>query len=177
MTVRPARHGFHPHKAGLPQAAVGSRRHRQLMDVANPLRQQRLRSPWGWMRLRRYETVSPRFECDVECLEVATGFGLKVGWAFVYHRDDGQQRWSEIQELFVLPQYRRQGVASLLEEVACNGARARASREMRLLMHTPDANGPVRAAPRRFGAAVGYQWRWPRAAACPPVAAVGYKSL
>lgn len=156
---------------------VATRGYRDLWMVRNPVWKQQLpRRREGNWRLRLFETFSPSLGRPVECIQIANGFGLTMGWAFVYHAPEGGPS-SEIRELFVMPAFRRIGVGQQLERQACDRAREWGSTRMELLLNEADASrGPVRLAARRFGLAQGYEWRW-RSATGPRVVARGRKSL
>jgi GNAT superfamily N-acetyltransferase len=119
-------------------AAMGSKDIRRLWLVENPRLRERLphlgNGHWraGW-----YETISPQEDCPVECLEVRNGFGLRMGWSFLYHLPGirGAPPFSEIRELFVWPTLRRMGIGTELEAWAAERATEFGSEELRLVLN------------------------------------------
>lgn len=132
-------------------------RQRFLLD--NPRYRGRVRISGGdnWQTCA-YHLHSPWTGQLVGCVEIANGFGLKMGWAFFrYHPPNV----IEIPELFVWPTFRRMGVGRILEDLATVYARLWDCSEIRLMMNEADAvTGPPRAAARLFAQAHGYQWKW-----------------
>lgn len=110
-----------------------------------------------------YVTLSVDSECPVDVIEARNGYGLRLGWVFLFHPPaDGGAAISELRELFVWPPFRQQGIGSLLEDVSANVARARHSAGLRVFFHEADAQGRTRRAGREFGVACGYRWVWRR---------------
>jgi GNAT superfamily N-acetyltransferase len=122
-----------------------------------------------------YETLSLVDECPVQIIEVRTGFGIRVGWAHLFHLG-GKERTSVLKELFVWPSFRRRGYGSILESIAVENARGWGAERLHILFYEMDAQIPARAAGRLFGQYRGYQWRRRRGVR-PQVTAVGEKSL
>jgi len=153
-----------------------SREFRDLWMVRNPVWRQRLprRAEGNW-RVRLFETFSPSLGCPIECIQIANGYGLTMGWAFVYHAPE-RAPTSEIRELFVMPTFRRLGIGQQLEEFACDRGREWRSKRMVLFLNEADAALPVRGAARLFGRARGYEWRW-RQSVGPRLVAHGQKNL
>ncbi len=123
-----------------------------------------------------YETLSLVHEGEVQIIELRTGFGILVGWAYLYHLRAAQPRTSILHELFVWPDFRRRGYGSLLESVATANARRWRSERIQIAFHSIDAVPPARAAGRLFGQQAGYRWAW-RPQRCPNLAAMGEKAL
>lgn len=171
--TRRSRWGPTIHKGDLFRAGTSRRRFLQLWQVPNPPRGYKDRSTW---QVEEYEALSVEDRVPVECVEVRTGFGLRVGWSFLYHRlDTDGARVSELREIFVWPAFRRLGVGTLMEEWASARSVEWGSSRLSVHMHRADASPTVRAAGRLFGNRRGYVWRWsPREV--PSVAAVGVKS-
>ena len=108
-----------------------------------------------------YSTLSPTTDEPVACVEIANGFGLKMGWAFFRLCPAASGCVAEVTELFVWPTFRRMGVGRLLDEFAVGCARLWDCSEIRLMMNEADAVlGPPRAAARLFAQSVGYEWKW-----------------
>jgi GNAT superfamily N-acetyltransferase len=124
-----------------------------------------------------YDTLSPWTDKDVVCVEVANGFGLKMGWAFFRNLSSAGTNVLEVPELFVWPTFRRMGVGRILNEYAEGYAQMWRCSEIRLMMNEADAVvGPPRAAARLFGQACGYQWTW-RQEVAPRRTATGSKQI
>jgi GNAT superfamily N-acetyltransferase len=144
----------------LAQAGEVSKRDlRQRFFVENPRFRGRLRIGDGenWQTCA-YDLHSPWTGHPVGCVEIANGFGLKMGWAFFRYLPPNV---IEIPELFVWPTFRRMGVGRILEEFATEYTRLWECSEIRLMMNEADAAvGPPRAAARLFAQACGYQWKW-----------------
>jgi GNAT superfamily N-acetyltransferase len=156
---------------------TASREFRDLWMVRNPVWRQPLprRTEGNW-RVCLFETFSPSMGCPVECIQIANGYGLTMGWAFVYHAPENAPT-SEIRELFVMPAFRRLGIGRQLEKSACDRGREWRSERMMLFLNEADATvGPVRATARLFGRARGYEWRWRRSVG-PRLVARGQKNL
>lgn len=177
MVRRNARYGPTRHKKHLDRLVKGTRQHRSLMAVKNPVLRWRERQGGRSWDTCLYESMSPSDGVPVQCLELRNGYSLKLGWAFVYHHHVDDSRWSEIKEIFVWPLFRRQGIGRYLEAWACRLASEAGSTQIQLVMNRPDANvGPVRAASRGFGRERGYEWRWPQTPN-PPISGRGFKAL
>jgi GNAT superfamily N-acetyltransferase len=142
--------------------------------LPNPRWQWRFRHAGHGHQLVVYETLSMVDQCVVQVFEVRTGFGIRVGWGYLYHR--GWERTAVIKELFVWPSFRRRGYGTLLESIASANARDWGAERLHILFHAMDAQITVRAAGRLFGEHAGYRWRW-RKGSHPPVAAIGEKIL
>lgn len=89
FVLRQARWGPTPHKLPALAAAADPGEVRRLWSVQNPRVTGVLRGP-GERNSRwvAYQTLSPVTDEPVTCLEVRTGFGLRMGWAFFRHRQD-----------------------------------------------------------------------------------------
>lgn len=123
-----------------------------------------------------YYTISPTSGVPVSCIELKTGFGLRIGWLFLRH-SSGATRYSEITELYVWPIYRRMHLGAQLESAAVDEARIQGSSEIRLLMNEADCViGPPRAAAREFAKACGYH-QWWRNTVQPRARMTGTKSI
>jgi GNAT superfamily N-acetyltransferase len=128
------------------------------------------------VRVIRYETLSPVTDSPVTCLELTTGFGLRMGWIFLRHHE-GCEKYTEITELFVWPTYRRMRLGESLEAAGVDEARLFGSREIRLIMNEADAvSGPPQRAARNFARACGYDLRW-RTSVAPRSRATGIKVI
>ena len=126
-------------------------------------------------RWRLYETLSPVSGDLVTCIEVTTGFGLRMGWEFL--RFSGRPApTAEITELYVWPTFRRLGIGSWLEASCAAEARSRGCPEIRLLMNEADSVLRLRGAGRAFAAARGYALCWKNTVA-PRAVATGTKRL
>lgn len=122
-----------------------------------------------------YETLSTAEGCPVQVIEVRTGFGIRVGWAHLFHLG-GNSRTSLLKELYVWPPFRRRGYGTILESVATENARAWGSRRLQVLLHEMDAQPASRIAGDRFAERSGYQWYWHKSAR-PDIEAIGEKML
>jgi GNAT superfamily N-acetyltransferase len=153
-----------------------SREFRDLWLVRNPVWRRSLprRTEGNW-RVGLFETFSLSLGCPVECIQIANGIGLTMGWTFVYHISEGAPT-SEIRELFVMPAFRRIGIGRQLEKFACDRGREWRSGRMVLFFNEADSALSVRAAARLFGRASGYEWRW-RNSVGPRLVARGQKDL
>lgn len=148
-------HGVAPH-------SLSNKELRQRMLIVNPRLVERVRKRQGetW-RFEAYQTISPSSGDPVECLNIQTGFGLRMGWVFVRHRWQDGKSITEIPELFLWPTFRRMGVGRALEEFALDRAHATSSCEIQLMLNEADSVvGPLRTAARRFALSLGYEWRW-----------------
>jgi GNAT superfamily N-acetyltransferase len=122
-----------------------------------------------------YETLSA-LDNPVEVIEVRNGYRLRLGWAHLHHIVEQQPPTSILKELFVWPSFRRQGYGTLLEQLACQKAKAWHSTIIKVLFHDVDALPRNRAAGRLFGIKAGYEWKWKRQRR-PNLTAVGEKVL
>jgi hypothetical protein len=110
FVTRYARWGPTPTKLPKMLAAQDVREFRRLWSIENPRSVSILRGPGErTSRIRRYESVSPTTNDPVMCLEVTTGFGLRMGWAFLRHLSDSSSV-TEVTELFVWPAFRNLGI-------------------------------------------------------------------
>jgi GNAT superfamily N-acetyltransferase len=141
--------------------AVDLREYRRLWSIENPRLTYRIPGPGDRnSKYRRYESVSPTSSGPVTCLEIATGFGLLMGWAFLRHLKKPKPV-TQVTELFVWPTFRGLGIARRLESKSVKEALKQQSHEIHLLINEADAVvGPPRAAARKFAADCGYQMRW-----------------
>jgi GNAT superfamily N-acetyltransferase len=148
---------------------------RQRFLVENPRYRGRVRISDGenWQTCA-YNLHSPWTGQPAGCVEIANGFGLKMGWVFFRYLPPNVV---EIPELFVWPTFRRMGVGRMLEDLATVYARLWECSEIRLMMNEADAvTGPPRAAARLFAQAHGYRWQW-RQEIAPRRPATAYKTL
>lgn len=104
-----------------------------------------------------YETLSVAEQCPVEIIEVRTGYGLRVGWAHLYHHRTAP-RIAVLKELFVWPSFRRQGCGVLLNEVATANARRWGANRLQLYLHEMDAQPDAWPAAREFAQRSGFRW-------------------
>jgi GNAT superfamily N-acetyltransferase len=150
-------------------------RRRSLLQA--PRQRTRIRKSKGenWI-LEIYETSSPTTRYLVLCVEVQSGFGLRMGWAFLRPSPAGTVRTLEIPELFVWPAFRRMGIGRMLDEIVCDYATHWKCDEIHLMMNEADSTLSLRSAARLFGSAMGYEWRW-RPELSPRRPATGIKKL
>lgn len=163
--VRSARWGLTPSKFKRITPGTDAKELRRLWLLQNPRLRWRLgRLSNGHWRGGFYETVSPQEHCPVECLEVRNGFGLRMGWSFVYHLpgSNGVPPFTEIRELFVWPAFRRMHIGTELETWAAERAVERGSEKLRTVLNEGDATAPGLAPAIAFGEKRGYEWRWVR---------------
>ncbi|MHB8234394.1 MAG: GNAT family N-acetyltransferase [Solirubrobacteraceae bacterium] len=121
-----------------------------------------------------YELQSPWTGRLVSCVEIANGFGLKMGWAFCRYLPPDIV---EVPELFVWPTFRRMGVGRILEGFATECAQNWECDEIRLMLNEADAVlGPPRKAARLFAQERGYEWKW-RQEVGPRRPGTAYKSV
>jgi GNAT superfamily N-acetyltransferase len=177
MVLRHARWGPSPDKAGRFQAANEDvKKLKRIWSAENPRYVDKIRGNGRNLRLERYETVSPTTGRPVVCIELKTGFGLRIAWLFLVHSDSAHS-YSDITELYVWPIYRRLHIGSFLETEAVAEAQNHGSTEIRLMMNEADAIiGPMRAAARNFLKARGYSIWW-RQTVQPRAVATGTKRL
>lgn len=166
--------GLNPETAHRVNAAQTAAELRRAWMLPNPPAKKAQRGNLAGVRLVNYSTVSYESECLVDVVEARNGYGLRLGWVFVFHPDVDST--SEVRELFVWPAFRRQGLGSLLEDVAASLGQTRRSTALRILMHEADGHVGVRVAARRFGQERGYTWRW-RVVTRPRLVAMGEKEL
>jgi GNAT superfamily N-acetyltransferase len=148
---------------------------RRIWMLPNPPAKKAQRGEFRHTRLVKYSTVSYESGCLVDVVEARNGYGLRLGWVHVFHWPDGHAERSEIRELFVWPAFRRQGIGSLLEDVAASLARLRHSKTLWIFLHEADGHVGVRVNGRRFAQDRGYAWRW-RTIPHPRLTAVGEKA-
>lgn len=174
---RRARWGPAPWKSDqIKEAGEDPKEIRRIWVVENPRFKHLMRGRPRNVEITYYYTISPTFGMPVSCIELKTGFGLRLGWLFLRHSSGGS-RYSEITELYVWPFYRRMRLGSWLESAAVKEARIQGSSEIRLLMNEADCViGPPRAAARKFATARGYNLWW-RNTVAPRACATGTKSI
>lgn len=162
--VRPAQFGLMPWKLqNVAPESLTSRRLREIHMVVNPRGgERRIVSNGETWRFEFYQTLSPTTDAPVECISIQTNFGLRMGWAFLRHTWAGkpEPRVTEIQELFVMPAFRRMGVGRELEHRAVEQAHVWQSSEIHLILNEADSVvGPPRHSARNYALALGYRWR------------------
>jgi GNAT superfamily N-acetyltransferase len=155
--------------------ATNDREFARAWMIQNPRWQTKLRHHGRSRKLYLYETLSIPGS-PVEVIEVRNGWGQRLGWAHIHHVSSRQPRTSILKEMFVWPWFRRRGYGTLLENLACQRAKARRSMSIEVFSHDADALPRNRAAGRLFGREAGYEWKW-RKQRHPNLAAVGKKSL
>jgi GNAT superfamily N-acetyltransferase len=177
FVTRHARWGPSPAKLGrMNNAGDNEKEIRRLWMVENPGFGQIIRGKVRKIVIIHYYTMSPTSGFPVSCIELKTGFGLRIGWLFLRHWL-GATKYSEITELYVWPIYRRMHLGTSLESLAVEEARSQGSSEIRLLMNEADCIiGPPRAAAREFAQACGYDLRW-RTTVGPRARMTGIKSV
>lgn len=177
-TIRDARWGPTPEKVErFPQQF--NREYRRIWEIENPRLRWKMVGKGRTLSMGIYQSLSPRTDEPVECLELRNGFGLRMAWAFLKHEQLKSKPITEITELFVWPIFRRMKLGSMLEDWAIERAHEWGSTGMSLVMNADDAIvGPPspRTAARRFGTSLGYSWRWVNTIS-PRIAAVGDKSI
>jgi hypothetical protein len=175
--TRYARWGPSPAKLGQMQnAQENGKEIRRLWIVENPRFGYIVRGKARKVAITYYYTISPTSGVPVSCIELKTGFGLRIGWLFLRHSSDAI-KYSEITELYVWPIYRRMHLGADLERAAVEEARIQGSSEIRLLMNEADCIiGPPRAAAREFAKACGYH-QWWRNTVQPRACMTGTKSI
>lgn len=175
--IRNAAVGLSPETAHRLAVATKTLELKRAWMLPNPAAKKAQRGEFDGVRLVNYSTVSFESECLVDVVEARNGYGLRLGWVHVFHPPGGAQKaTSEIRELFVWPAFRRQGIGSLLEDLAASLARSRNSSSLRTYLHEADGHVAVRAAGRRFGLHRGYSWQW-RHVAHPRLVAVGERTI
>lgn len=149
---------------------------RRIWTIENPRFRFLVRGRGRSIEVTQYDTISPTFDSPVACIELKTGFGLRIGWMFIRH-SIGSSKYSEITELYIWPVYRRMGLGKWLESAAVQEARNHGSSEIRLLMNEAEGViGPPRAAARKFATACGYAIWW-RNTVAPRACATGTKTI
>lgn len=161
FVTRRARWGPSPAKSGrIEKANRDPKELRRIWINENPRYRYLERGRGRAIEITQYDTISPTFDSPVSCIELKTGFGLRIGWMFLRH-STGSSKYSEITELYVWPVYRRMGLGKWLESTAVQEAQNQGSSEIRLLMNEAEAViGPPRAAARKFAMACGYTIWW-----------------
>lgn len=177
FVLRHARWGPSPAKAErMRRAQTDMKALKRLWVVENPRSVELLRGRERNVRFIRYETLSPTTGDPVTCLEVTTGFGLRMGWIFLRHHP-GENKYTEITEVFVWPIFRRLHLGQTLEAAGVDEAQYFGSRDIRLIMNEADAViGPPRSTARNFAKACGYSLRW-RTSVAPRAHATGIKAI
>ena len=177
FVTRHARWGPSPAKATVPERAKDNPKAlRRIWIIENPRFKFQVRGRGRKIEITQYYTISPSFGGAVVCLELKTGFGLRIGWLFLRH-SSAERNYSEITELYIWPIYRRMGLGSWLESVAVDEAQIYGSSEIRLLINEADCViGPPRAAARKFADARGYALWW-RNTVAPRACATGIKAI
>ena len=177
FVTRHARWGPSPAKLDqIKNAGDNDQEIRRLWMVENPRSWYIVRGKSRNVKVIYYNTLSPTAGIPVSCIELKTGFGLRIGWLFLRH-SSGAIKYSEITELYVWPIYRRMHLGAELESAAVEEARAHGSSEIRLLMNEADCViGPPRAAAREFAKACGYHLWW-RNTVQPRARMTGTKSI
>ena len=177
FVTRKARWGPAPAKTNrIEKAEVDPKELRRIWMIENPRARYLIRGRGRSIEVTEYDTISPAFGNPVKCIELKTGFGLRVGWMFLRHAV-GSSKYSEITELYVWPVYRRMGFGSWLENAAVQEARNYGSSEIRLLMNESEGViGPPRAAARKFAMARSYTIWW-RNTLAPRACATGTKEI
>lgn len=148
---------------------------RRIWMTPNPRWRRRFRHRGNGHQLVVYKTLSVVEERPVQVIEVRNGFGVRLGWAHLYHLVQ-EPRVSVLKELYVWPEFRRRGYGTILEATAAANARAWGAERLHVLFHAMDAQLSLRAAGRLFGERVGYRWRW-REQQRPHLAAIGEKTF
>jgi hypothetical protein len=125
-----------------------------------------------------YETLSVSGRCLAEVVEIRNGFGVRVAWAHLQHRQSTPPT-SVIAEFFVWPWFRRAGLATRLEEVLLHRASVMSSTQVEVLLHGFDARPLTASTYRRIGEGMGYTWRRAPRAKYPELvpAWIGLKTL
>ena len=123
-----------------------------------------------------YETLSLVDSCPVEIIEVRSGQGFIIGWAHLHHLSGTQPRMSILKELFVWPTLHRYGYGTMLEQLACERARAWTSQHIQLWLYAEDDLRRVHSPGRKFGTTLGYRWKRVRQSR-PHLSAIGEKAL
>ena len=161
IVKRYARWGPIPNKLPRMLQTTDLKEYRRLWSIENPRLIHRIKGPGSRnSRLRRYESISPSSGQPVVCLEITTGFGLRMGWAFI-RLGLPSESVSEINELFVWPNFRGMGIGRLLEGQCVEEALRWKTKEIDLIINEADAIvGPPRAAARKFALTLGYEIRW-----------------
>jgi GNAT superfamily N-acetyltransferase len=177
FVVRHARWGPSPAKLDqMEKAQENSKEIRRLWIIENPRFGYTVRGKGRNPKVTYYYTISPTTGVPVTCIELKTGFGLRMAWLFLRHSSDAIQ-YSEITELYVWPLYRRMRLGTELEHAAVEEARIQGSSQIRLLMNDADhIIGPPRAAAREFAKACGYH-QWWRTTVQPRARMTGTKSI
>jgi GNAT superfamily N-acetyltransferase len=156
------------------QAAQTPREFVKVWELRNPRWRRRFRHKKHGHQWVIYETVSST-GVRAEVIEIRTGYGLRVGWAHVFHLRGAQRNTSVIKELFVWPAYRRNHYGTLLELAATDRARNSNSQRVELFLRDVDDVRGVLSPARAFGQKAGYRWQWGRSVR--PNPKVGVKSL
>jgi len=173
-----ARYGLHPYKLTLGSGGTNATNRARWM-IENPVITYRLKSyPGDSWKVDIYESTSLADYSTVQCVQLRNGYGLRMGWAYIRHLED--KPLSIIEEIFVIPAFRQQGIGSYLEAACCELAESVNSVELQLFHHAADAmivgTPPRRKVAREFGTKRGYEWRY-RSRVHPPLYAVGFQKL
>lgn len=173
-----SRYGLHPYKLTLGSGGTSASKRARWM-TENPVITYRLKSyPGDSWKVDIYESTSLADYSTIQCVQVRNGYGLRMGWAYVRHIED--KLLSIIEEIFVIPAFRQQGIGSYLEATCRELAQSVGSVELHLFHHGSDAMivgaPPRRKVAREFGSKRGYEWRY-RSQLHPPLHAIGLKKL
>lgn len=123
-----------------------------------------------------FRTYSVETEGPVEVLEVRNGYRA-IGRCHLFHVYSGDQPISRIDELFVLPAFRRRGYGALLEHLATERARELGSPHVAGRLYEADAVPAARATAEAFAERTGYEWDWTAMARRPNIVGVATKEL
>ncbi|MCV6970317.1 GNAT family N-acetyltransferase [Mycobacterium bohemicum] len=177
LVTRYARWGPSPAKLDrMRNAGDNVQKIRELWVVENPRIRYTVRGKGRNPQVVYYYTLSPVSNIPVSCIELKTGFGLRMAWMFVRHWE-GATKFSEVTELFVWPIFRRMHLGAELESAAVEEAKMHGSGEIRLLMNEADhILGPPRTAGREFAKACGYDLKW-RTTVGPRARMTGIKAI
>jgi GNAT superfamily N-acetyltransferase len=83
----------------------------------------------------------------------------RIGRCHLFHSSPDTPHKSTIDELFVLPNFRRRGYGSLLEEIAAKRAIGYGSRELEARVHRADDQPRMRELVNHFANQLGYVWQ------------------
>lgn len=155
--VRHVRVGPHPAKIQRFRRSTDIDDFTQTWMLENPRWRRRFRHARSRLEWVIYETISITGHI-VEVIELRTGYGLRLGWAHVFHYCGENQDTSIVKELFVWPAFREQGLGVLIEKATVSVAKKYGAKKVQVWLHAADYVHGSQSPGKTFGEKVGYRW-------------------